>query len=535
MKNAPPRRRLSVEELVASEKFAHMVTDASLNGLYICDLELGRNVYVNPEYTRLTGYSLEDFDALSTRQILELIHPQDRERVLTYLQRIYRGEFDGKEIEYRFKTKSGRWIWCLCRDAAFTRNEDGTVTQFIGFFLDVTERRQLEVETSQLTDAATREKDRLKALIKSIHDEIWLADNEGRFTLVNPSAAMEFDLNAPEMIDIREFARGLEVLREDGSRRPVDESPPLRALQGEVVRNEEEIIRTPATGEMRHRLVSAAPVRDAGGRIIGSVSVVRDITDRKATEKELRKINAELERRVQERTAEIKTQYGELEALNRQIKMLSWKTIEALETQRKALSKEIHDGVAGTLAAIKMLLEDRACRLAQGRESEAVPLDRIIGYLREAIKETKRISSQLRSLTLDDFGLKAALEEHMAHFRQFYPDIEVISHIDIAKGSIPPNVQTVLYRVTQEAMNNVGRHSGATRVNVNLRFCQDRICLDISDDGCGFELQPVLSGEDALSGFGIHSMRERVEICKGEFEIHSRAGAGTVIRISIPL
>lgn len=128
----------------------------------------------------------------------------------------------------------------------------------------------------------------LTALIRSISDEIWYADKSGHFTLVNPTGRREFKLPTNGDANIRRLARSLEVLRPDGTKRPIKESPPLRALRGQTVKNQEEIIRTPATGELRHRQVSAAPVRDAKGRTVGSVSVVRDITQLKQIETALR-------------------------------------------------------------------------------------------------------------------------------------------------------------------------------------------------------------------------------------------------------
>ena len=122
------------------------------------------------------------------------------------------------------------------------------------------------------------------ALIDSIPDEVWFADAQGRFTLANPSALREFNIGASGLVDVEEMARSLEVYRADGSPRPVEEAPPLRALNGETVRNQEELVRTPVHGELRYRQVSASPVRDAAGNIVGSVSVVRDITERKRAE-----------------------------------------------------------------------------------------------------------------------------------------------------------------------------------------------------------------------------------------------------------
>ncbi len=153
---------------------------------------------------------------------------------------------------------------------------------------EIEERRRAEEETRKLTETVQQEKDKLSSLVSSITDEVWFADQQKKFTLANPSALRSFGFDTVDDVDIEKFAASLEVFHPDGSLRPIEEAPPLRALRGEVVTNQEEIIRTPAAGELRYRQVSSAPVRDANGNIIGSVSVVRDITQLKRAEETLR-------------------------------------------------------------------------------------------------------------------------------------------------------------------------------------------------------------------------------------------------------
>lgn len=159
-------------------------------------------------------------------------------------------------------------------------------------------------KTRKLTAAVRLEKDRLSSLIDSISDEVWFADSQHNFTLANLSALREFGLDTAE-VAVEKLASNLEVLRPDGSLRPVEEAPPLRALRGEVVIDQQEIVRTPASGELRYREVSASPVRAADGNIIGSVAVVRDITERIALEKELERHRDNLQTLVAERTEEL--------------------------------------------------------------------------------------------------------------------------------------------------------------------------------------------------------------------------------------
>ncbi len=131
-------------------------------------------------------------------------------------------------------------------------------------------------------------KDTLEALIDSIPDEVWLTDAQGRFTLANPAALREFNIDASAVADVESLAKSLEVYRADRSPRPIEEAPPLRALSGETVRDQEEIVRTPFHGELRYRRVSASPVRNAAGKVVGTISVVRDITEQKRAEQALR-------------------------------------------------------------------------------------------------------------------------------------------------------------------------------------------------------------------------------------------------------
>lgn len=164
--------------------------------------------------------------------------------------------------------------------------------------------RTLSEELLIAGEAVQQERDHLSSLINSMSDEVWFTDTNRKYILVNPAAHRQF---GPGIIgaSIEEVADSVEVLRTDGSPRPIEEAWPLRALQGEVMRNGQEIVRTPATGELRYREVSANPVKDADGNIIGSVSVVRDITERIQIENELRQHQDNLEKLVRERTEEV--------------------------------------------------------------------------------------------------------------------------------------------------------------------------------------------------------------------------------------
>ena len=152
--------------------------------------------------------------------------------------------------------------------------------------VDISARIRVEAEVRRLLEVNRAEREWLAAVLNSMTEEVYFADPQRRYTYANPAALREFGHDTVEGVDIEKIVAQLEVFRPDGTPRPFSEAPPVRALAGEVVRDEEQLVRIPRTGELRHRHVSSAPVRDRAGRIIGSVSVVRDITDKRLREKE---------------------------------------------------------------------------------------------------------------------------------------------------------------------------------------------------------------------------------------------------------
>lgn len=158
-----------------------------------------------------------------------------------------------------------------------------------------TARQRLEAERDHALAAAEarREKEWLAAVLNSIGDEVYFTDPEGRYLYANSAALKQFGDRPLQGVEVAEVASLLGILRADGSLRPIEESPALRALKGEVIRNEEQIVKSPLTRELRHRQVSSAPVRDTQGGIIGAVSVVRDVTENREREQHLRQVERE--------------------------------------------------------------------------------------------------------------------------------------------------------------------------------------------------------------------------------------------------
>jgi two-component system CheB/CheR fusion protein len=290
-------RKQAEQALYASEKALREGDERLRFALETChigawDMDMADQVaYRSPEHSRIFGYA-EMLPQWTFAMFIGHVLPEDRDGV-EQLIRQGLAAHQGWNFECRIRRVDGaiRWIWVAGRPNVdkFGNNRMTGVVQ------DITDRKKIEAENRQLLEEVQQDKDRLSALIDSISEEVWFADTEKKFTLANPSAHRTFGIDVGDDIDIKQFAAGLQVFRADGSPRPIEESPSLRALRGEAVKNLEEIVRNPVTGELRHREVHANPVRDAHGEIIGSVAVVRDITDRKLAEEAVRESRAKLE------------------------------------------------------------------------------------------------------------------------------------------------------------------------------------------------------------------------------------------------
>jgi signal transduction histidine kinase len=141
----------------------------------------------------------------------------------------------------------------------------------------------------------------------------------------------------------------------------------------------------------------------------------------------------------------------------------------------------------------------------------------------------------LRPSILDDLGIKAALSWFCRRFQTIYSSICIETEIGFEENEVPDSLRTVIFRISQEALNNIAKHSKADRVNLFLRKTNAAIELGIEDNGQGFEVEEVLATESYKSGLGLSSMRERAELSGGSSCIESIKGKGTTIRASWPI
>ncbi len=280
--------------------------------------------------------------------------------------------------------------------------------------------------------------------------------------------------------------------------------------------------------------------------------VFLDVSERKRVEEELRQSRNELEIRVLERTAELAQSNEELtieiaerlkmeQALQeskKQLRILASQILSAQENERKRIALEVHDVLGSSLSAIKFKAEEALGHLPKdGTLNRAIskPLETLIPLIKDTIEEARRIQADLRPPLLDDLGILATLSWFCRRFETIYSGIEVEQAITIREEEVPDHLKIVLFRITQEAMNNIGKHAKADSVYLGLRKVDGAIELCIKDNGEGFDPESLSSREISKKGLGLSSMKERIEFSGGSFSIDSVKGKGTVIRAVWPI
>jgi len=431
--------------------------------------------FVNKRWLEYTGLSFE----AELKNPTSPVHPQDLPRVMeTWLSDMAAGK--PSEDEMRLQRADGEYRWFLVRTVPL-RNEQGCVVKWYGVSTDIEDRKQVERQSLALIDA--------------IPQQIWSGPPDGTLDYCNERWRSYMGL-------------GLQELQGDGWQsmlHPADREAVLKAWRESVANG------TPYEQEERHRgvdgtyrwfLARGIPLRDAEGRVVRWYGTNTDIEDRKRAEEDLRRVSGQL--------------------------------LRLQDDERRGIARDLHDSTGQDLVALATML-GQVGRSIPSRERKARKLLSECKALADrCIREVRTLSYLLHPPVLDEAGLGDAIRDYVHGFTErsgIRVELDLSTHL----GRMAREVELVMFRVVQESLTNIQRHSGSLRAKIRI-VRDSNLTVEISDQGRGVHANISSEKKDLRFkiGVGIRSMQERVKLIGGQFDIDS-TGRGTTVRVKIPL
>jgi PAS domain S-box-containing protein len=279
-------------------------------------------------------------------------------------------------------------------------------------------------------------------------------------------------------------------------------------------------------GRFRTALVTLSAITDEKGAVSAIVGVSQDLSGHKEEEEELRRTQGELEREVQQRTAE-------LNRANESLRDLSARLLQMRDQEARRLARELHDSVGQLLAALSMNIAEIKSQMHKLDERGARCVLENATLIEQIMREIRTISHLLHPPLLDEAGLAAALRWYVEGFSE-RSKIQVDMEIPEDLERLPIEIETAIFRIVQECLANIHRHSDSKTAAVRLRLNPHQIVVEAQDYGKGVPPDILRANSDGRSGVGFRGMRERVRHLKGNLQIHS-GDSGTTVTATLPL
>ncbi len=518
------RKRAEKALRQAEEKYRHIFENA-IEGIFQSTRD-GRYLSVNPAMASLHGYSSPEEMIRSVGDEIERRIHVDPQRRADF-KRILEEQDVVRDFEAAKYRKDGSQIWTRT-NARAVRDSQGVLLYYEGFVEDITEdnRALRALQDSEM---------RYRMLMEQAPDGIALLDAQGKIVNVNSIACKMLGYAREELLSMTvadilapgELGRSpvrFDLLREG------------KMVAAEWVMRRKDVTLFPA--EVNTRMLPDGTFQ----------GILRDTSDRKQLEEEIqrrnreletlyaqvqgmlvaqRRWNADLEEKVQAKTSELRALAETRDRLLRQM-------MTAQEEERRRVARELHDETSQALTA---LIANVGTLRRQPPSQIQQNLDEIRSSVVDILRGINRIVLDLRPTLLDDYGLLPALSWY-AEKRLGSDGIRVETSAWASEMRLPPTVETVLFRIGQEAITNAARHAKASRVRINLHCneSRDRVTLDIEDDGVGFDEDQIQ--RDPLNDrarLGLLGMQERVQLIGGELLVRSEPGQGTLISVTVPL
>ena len=370
------------------------------------------------------------------------------------------------------------------------------IAQQLGVFIE----RQLAYDQLQMREES------LHQLVESVKDfAFYTLDVDGRITSWNKGAekikgyqqheviGKHFTLfYTPQAISKNQPQIALETARRDG-------------------RYDSEDWRVRKDGSLFWADVVIFPIYNSSGVLQGYTKLTRDLTKRKLIETQLQETQA----RHQIETAELRR-----------------RLMDGKETERLHMAQELHDGPIQDLYGLIFSLDAIVTKIRS--QTALVQLDETKRRLQQVISTLRGMISELRPPTLAPFGLEKAIRSHIQSFREAHPEIQIELELDSDRRTLPEDLRLALYRVYQSSLANVVRHAEASQVTIRFKLEDERVLLEIRDNGKGFTVPERWIKLVREGHLGLVGARERAEAVGGTFEIVSNPGDGTLVKATVP-
>lgn len=484
-----------VSERKRAEGRFRAVVEGAPNAMIMAD-EHGGIALVNSQTEKLFGYKREELIGQPVEKLVPVRYRDEHPSLRAHFHRDPKTRSMG----------AGRDLYALRKDGSEVPVEIGLNPLVIGdghfvlaSVIDITERKRSE----QLVHAA---EERYRAAIGALAEGIAILDAEGRVVAHNDSGTRILGLTADEFTGRMVMDPSWSLENEDGTPFDMSRHPVMITLAtGQDVDN---VILGLARPDGSHRLLtvnSRGLALDAEGKPTSVLASFRDITEQRHSERALR-------------------DYAE------ELRLLSQRLLEAQETERRAIARELHDEVGQALTAARINLKELERQVGDGPlAKQAADASAIVAQL---LQQVRQLSLDMHPTVLDDLGLAASLR-WLVRTRA---GNELNVTLDLAEDlpRFTSIIEHTLFRVFQEALSNALRHSGARNLSVELGLKEGQLHLAVRDDGHGFDAEAAR--KHALSGasLGVIGMQERARLAGGQVVIESTPGKGTQIRVFLP-
>jgi PAS domain S-box-containing protein len=469
-------RKVTEQALRDNEERLRLATQTGKVGIWDWDITADRVAWTESLYA-MHGLEPGGFDGTSAG-FAGLLHPDDAARVDSALKAALAGE-QNYELEFRIIKPDGAVGW-LFTNATIVG--DGEHRRMVGATVDITELKQAELAT-----------ERLAAIVESSQDAIIGLDLQGTITSWNKGAESVFKYTAVEAI-------GRSVLMLLPEERWPEEIEILdRIRRGDVIEHYE-TIRLRKDGQPLEISLSISPLRNSSGEVIGASKIGRDITHRKRAETAIRA----------------------RETLQR--------IVEAQEAERSRIARDLHDHLGQQLTGLRLKLESMKPTMT-GDASASNSIEQACRQAKQIDSDLSLLAWELRPVSSESHGLHEVLGSFVRDWGQSHgirAEFQCVSR----NGRLEAEVENNLYRIAQEALNNILKHAAATEVSVTLNQNGRETVLVVEDNGRGFDHEKTAAS--SAGGLGLVGMRERAALLGGRLEIESTAGGGTAIYARVP-